>query len=69
MARKKTVFQGLNIGPDVELLLLVGAGLTGVYWLWTTYGSSAVSSIESGISSATSSVEGAFSGSTDDSQA
>lgn len=38
MARRKTVLGGLNIGPDVELLLLVGGGLYAAYWLWTKYG-------------------------------
>lgn len=47
MARKKTVFQGLSIGPDVELLLLVGGGAALLYWLWNTYGSSATSGISS----------------------
>lgn len=50
---KKTVLGGLNIGPDVELLILVGGGLFGLYWLWTTYGSSALSSIESDVSGLT----------------
>lgn len=62
MARKKTVFQGLSIGPDVELLVLVGGGAALLYWLWTTYGSSAVTSIGTDISNVTSDVTGAFSG-------
>jgi hypothetical protein len=50
MARRKTVMGGLSIGPDVELLILVGGGLALAYWLWTKYGSSAATSIGSDIS-------------------
>ena len=58
MARKKTVLQGLSIGPDVELLLIVAAvGIAG-YWLWNKYGSSAVSSIGADVSSLASDVTG-----------
>lgn len=56
MARKKTVFSGLTIGPDVELLLLIAGGGLALYWLWNKWGSGAVSSIESDISGATSDV-------------
>jgi len=58
MARKKTVLGGLNIGPDVELLLLVGAGAVAVYWIWEKWGSGALSSLSSGVSSAVSDVTG-----------
>jgi hypothetical protein len=59
VARKKTVFQGLSIGPDVELLLLVAGAAIGLYWVWEKWGSGALSSIGSDLSSATSDVTGA----------
>lgn len=57
-ARKKTVLGGLSIGPDVELLILVGGGIALIYWLWTKYGSNALTSIEGGVSNAVSDVTG-----------
>ena len=61
MARKKTVLGGLNIGPDVELLILVAGGAALVYWLWEKYGSTAVTAIGTDISNAAGDVTGAFS--------
>lgn len=64
MARKKTVLQGLSIGPDVELVLLVAGGAFALYWLWNSYGSNAVSSLESDVSGGLTDVENAFSNAT-----
>lgn len=58
MARKKTVFQGLSIGPDVELLLLVGAGAFALYYVWEKWGSSAVTGLTTDVSNAVSDVTG-----------
>ena len=60
MAKKKTVLGGLTIGPDIELLLLIAAVGAAGYWLWTTYGSSAASSIGTDVSSIASDVTGAL---------